>query len=150
MSTLDELRTHWREHRSNDVTLEQLEQRIADLELKYEVRLPEEFRAYLLWSCPTYENWDDELTTWWPVDSIKNIPDEYEYPIENAEIDQEKDVYLFFADYSIWCWAWAINCGDGPNRGRVVVVGQPDRFVADSFGQFIERIIKDWSSVSPS
>jgi hypothetical protein len=49
----------------------------------------------------------------------------------------------FFADYLIWCWAWAIVCGDDENRGRVVVISGHDRFVADSFAQFVDLHISD-------
>jgi hypothetical protein len=57
--------------------------------------------------------------------------------------------YLFFADYIIWCWAWAIACGDDDNRGRIAVInGLSDHFVADGFGQFVDRYILDKNSVA--
>jgi hypothetical protein len=122
---------------------------IAALEQKYGVRLPNDFGEYLLESCPLDANWDQEATYWWPVDRIRNIPDEYEYDIKNALVARDASKYLFFADYMIWCWAWAIACGDGEHRGRVAVInGVSDRFVADSFGQFVDRYILDKNSVA--
>lgn len=68
--------------------------------------------------------------------------------MDDAVIAAEAHSYLFFADYSIWCWAWAICCGDGPNRGKVALVGgAPDRIVADSFSDFVERYLRDPASV---
>jgi hypothetical protein len=64
-------------------------------------------------------------------------------------VARDASKYLFFADYMIWCWAWAIACGDGEHRGRVAVInGVSDRFVADSFGQFVDRYILDKNSVA--
>jgi hypothetical protein len=88
------------------------------------------------------------MTTWWSLDRIKNVANEYEHPIRNAVIARDAAKYLFFADYSIWCWAWAIACGDDENWGRVVVISGNDRIVADSFAQFVDRYIDDFSQVS--
>jgi hypothetical protein len=57
------------------------------------------------------------MTTWWSLDRIKNIVDEYPDKINDETIGRDAAKYLFFADYSIWCWAWAITCGDDENRG---------------------------------
>ena len=56
--------------------------------------------------------------------------------------------YLFFADYAIWCWAWAIACGEDENHGRVVVISGQDRFVANSFAQFVDLYIENYLQVS--
>jgi hypothetical protein len=76
------------------------------------VQLPNDFREYLLESCPLDDNWDQEATYWWPVDRIRNIPEEYKHEIKNALVARDASTYLFFADYMIWCWARAIECGD--------------------------------------
>lgn len=118
---------------------------VAALERRYGVLLPEDFRTYLLEALPACGgNMDDAMTTWWEIDLIKNIPDEYAnsqygpHQWRNAEVAAEQDVYLFFADYCIWCAAWAINCGKGVNRGRIVLIdGVKDDFVADSFSEFV-------------
>jgi hypothetical protein len=83
--------------------------RIIDLEARYDIKLPPDFRTYLSESSPVRHNWDEEMGNWWPFSRIKNIPDEYDsnFVPENAE------KYLFFLDHCIWCWAWAISCVDG-------------------------------------
>jgi hypothetical protein len=75
---------------------------------------------------------------------VKNIPDEYEHEVDNPQIADEAASYLFFADYMIWCWAWAVCCSEGPNRGKVALIGgSPDRFVANSFSEFIDEYLVD-------
>jgi hypothetical protein len=118
------------------------EESVSALEARYGIQLPGEFRAYLLQMCPEDNQLDGHCTQWWSVDRIKNIPDEYQHKIENEEIAKEAWGYLFFADYMVWCWVWAICCAQGPNYGRVVVIGHNDRFVADSFGEFLERYMR--------
>jgi hypothetical protein len=89
-----------------------------------------------------------ERAFWWPLDRIKNIPEEYAHEIKNDRVARDASRYLFFADYMIWCWAWAIACGDNEDRGRIVVVGASDVFVADSFAQFVDRYTKNALSVA--
>jgi len=121
---------------------------VEQLERRYGLTLPDDFRAYLVGAAPAEEYWDDGDAIWWPVHRIRNIPDEYQHPIRHPVIARDARTYLFFADFMIWCWAWAICCGDGGDRGKVAVInGNSDRFVADSFSQFVERYVKDPESV---
>ncbi|HEV7691602.1 MAG TPA: SMI1/KNR4 family protein [Hyphomonadaceae bacterium] len=118
---------------------------VAILERRYGVVLPDDFRTYLLEAMPACGgNMDDAHTIWWEAELIKSIPDEHAnsqygpHKFKNAEVAAEEDVYLYFADYCIWIWAWAINCGQGVNRGRIVRIdGAKDGFVADSFSEFV-------------
>lgn len=55
--------------------------------------------------------------------------------------------YLFFADHLIWSGAWAIACTDDENRGRILIVGGDERFVADSFKEFVDKYLTDNNSV---
>lgn len=116
---------------------------IAALEAKYGVQLPPEFKAYLLEACPRADQVDQNCTEWWSLERIKSIPAEYEHALTNEEIARDAAGYLFFADYAIWCMAWAICCRPGHNFGRVVVTSGKDRFVADSFSAFIDAYISD-------
>jgi hypothetical protein len=124
---------------------------VAELEHKYGLRLPTDFRDYLLHASPAHrsEQLDGYGTDWWAVSRIKTIPEEYDHPVANPVVAGEADVYLFFADFAIWCWAWAINCGTGANRGRVVCIGGTDDFVADSFAEFVDAHVVDYRSVGP-
>ncbi len=117
------------------------------LESRYSLRLPEDFRSYLLNAAPGTSFMDDIGTQWWSPNEIKSISDECRDAPPgqiNPEIENEKDFYLVFSDYLIWCYAWAICCSDGPNHGRVALIGGlPDAFVADSFCDFLRLELSD-------
>ena len=137
----------WASHGGVPEKAQSAEAAVRDLERKYGLALPEDFRDYLLNCAPREIVNDDEFTFWWPPGEIRNIPDEYQQPIRNPRIAAKAPSYLFFADYSIWCCAWAICCEDGPDRGKVMVVGETDHFVADSFTAFIQAYVADPNSV---
>ncbi len=121
---------------------------IAALESRYGITLPHDFRFYLQESAPADENWDAEDGNWWPVRRIKNVPDEYEHAVDEP-IARNAAKHLFFMDYSIWSWAWAISCADDETRGKVALIGgQPDGYVANSFGEFVEQYTTDWMAIS--
>jgi hypothetical protein len=120
---------------------------IGALERRYGLTIPEDFRHYLSLSCPVSETFDDDLGTWWPLERIRNIPEEYPSFLDDTVADGGRK-FLFFLDHSIWCWAWSISCADDDTRGKVfLVVGPGGRFVADSFTEFVERYTTDWISV---
>ena len=58
------------------------EQRIADLEVRYSLTLPDDFKQYLRLSSPIGEVMDDRMGTWWDFTRIRNIPDEYPHELE--------------------------------------------------------------------
>lgn len=118
------------------------EARVAALESRYGLRFPDDFRRYLI-AAPRFETTDDELTTWWTLDRVRSIPDEYEHALAHPAIAAEAGAYIFFADYMIWAWAWAVCCSDGPNRGRIAFIGDPEGFVAESFSEFAGRYLRD-------
>ena len=121
---------------------------IAALEVRYDISFPDDFRDHLLRIGPsTREVWDDDEALWWPTGRLRNVVEEYEHPVKNPEVAREADKYVFFADLMIWCWAWAICCSDGPNRGKVVVFSEAERFVADSFSEFLRRFFADPNSI---
>jgi hypothetical protein len=146
----ERLRAWWTAQGVEVRTQPVLQAEVAALEQRYGIRLPEDFRRYLLTGGPTEEGWDGECdTNWWSVRRIRNIPDEYDSPVNDPRIAAAADKYLFFADHMIWAWAWAICCTDDADRGRVAIIGgSPDRIVADSFGEFVDRYVKkDWKSL---
>jgi len=121
---------------------------VEALERRTGLTLPEDFRRYLLMLSPGSENIDDEMTTWWPTGRIRMIPEEYAHPIAQPQVAALAGRYLFFADFSFWCWAWAIACTEDENHGRVVLIGaSPDRFVAESFDAFVTLYLHDWTLV---
>jgi hypothetical protein len=118
--------------------------RVERIEARYGIRIPEDFRRYLLEVCTVAERMDGETTTWCGLDGVCSIPDDYDGEITDPAVAAEANAYLFFADYLIWCWAWAVCCSDGPNRGKVALIGgMPDGFVAGSFTEFVERYLRD-------
>jgi len=119
---------------------------LSDLERRYDVRLPKDFRAYLKAAMPAGNVWDDEGTRWWPLDEIKSVREECGSQAGYCP-DEGDDRRLVFADFLIWCHAWAIDCSDGPDRGKVRILAGIDRNVADSFDDFLDRYMRDDHSV---
>jgi hypothetical protein len=117
---------------------------LARLEARYDIELPPDFRQYLSEGVPTVEKWDDNDGTWWPIERIRNIPEEYEHAVGDP-VAQNAAKHLFFLDCSFWCWAWAISCADDETYGKVALVGSnPAGYVADSFTEFVERYTSNW------
>jgi hypothetical protein len=81
------------------------ESAISAIEARYSLSIPHDFRQYLKESSPVGENWDDEDGNWWPVERLQNIPDGYEYPINNPAVAQNASKHLIFLDYMMWSWA---------------------------------------------
>jgi hypothetical protein len=70
------------------------EQAVDSLARKYGVQLPDEFRDYLIHAGPTNDlAFDQNMTTWWSLDRIKKVVDEYEHPIRNAVIARDAGKY---------------------------------------------------------
>jgi hypothetical protein len=115
---------------------------------KLSYSLPEDFREFLRLSSPVGEGMDTEMVTWWSFGRVKNIPDEYPHALAPIIYDEGKK-YLFFADYCIWCWARAISCADDGSRGKVALIAGHihDRFVANSFSDFVQKYLSDPRSV---
>jgi hypothetical protein len=92
---------------------------------------------------------DNNGTDCWPLGRIKTVAEEYPHALRNPTVAANPGKFLFFADYHIWCWAWAVACDKDANHGRVVVVnGVNDRFVADSFAEFVQRYVQDESQLA--
>ena len=116
------------------LTVERLQQR-------YSIALPDDFQRYLVERAPAEDWWDDHGIIWWGRDRVKGLTVECPEPTPpeqiNAEIENEASTYVVFADFLLWCYAYAICCSHGPNRGRVALIGGlPDFFVANSFSEF--------------
>lgn len=47
----------------------------------------------------------------------------------------------------IWCWAWIICCEEGEDYGRIAVIAAGERWVADSFTDFVKAYVADPMSV---
>lgn len=146
-SLYEALSSHWASSDPNTYTRNAVSADVEALEERYSIHLPEDFRAYLLHAAPRTTFMDDIGTQWWAPTDIKSISDECpEGPPgkTNPEIEREKDAYLVFCDYLLWCYAWAICCSSGANRGKIALIGGlPDTFVADSFRDFLRLELSD-------
>jgi hypothetical protein len=151
MRPSEELQRFWASTGFDVPTRVASEQEIRALETRYGVTLPEGFRDYLLLSSPTDESaYDASFCLWWPLHRIRNLPEEYPHPVHNSAVTRDASRYLFFADHSIWAWAWVIACGEDENRGRIAIVGtQTDQFVAEDFAEFVSLYARDLNAVSP-
>lgn len=116
---------------------------VIHFEEKYDLKFPSDFRIYLLEACRKKADMDRDLTTWWPLSDLKKLSDEFKYPLKNPEIGKNAEQFVVFADYSIWCWAWAICCKQGKNYGRVALIYGDGEFVARTFSDFIEIYINE-------
>jgi hypothetical protein len=143
-----QLQQWWSQTGSDIETEAILSPRIEGLERRYGLLLPEDFKQYLRLSSPIEVALDYETTTWWHFERIKNLPDEISGEVEPF-IAKRGGKYLFFADYSFWCWAWAISCADDETRGKVAMIGGRgyDKLVAESFSDFVQKYIRDVRSV---
>lgn len=150
MKPYQKLQRFWIDTNAHVPTVTLDERDVAILEAKYRIRLPADFREYLLQSCPRDDTaMDNNGTDWWPITRIKTVAEEYPNLIKNPAVTANSGKFLFFADFLIWSWAWAIACGEDDNHGHVVVInGVDDRFVANSFVEFVERYVQDVSQLA--
>ena len=150
MKAYPELQQAWAETKAGTSTEPIPEQLVVDLERRYNIGLPDDFRQYLRLSSPVGDAMDNETIAWWNFGQIKNIPEEYPHEL-GAVITNAGKEYLIFADYCIWCWAWAISCANDETRGKVALIAGPtyDRFLADSFSDFVQKYLSDPKGLSP-
>ncbi|MBB4837965.1 hypothetical protein HNP52_001016 [Sphingomonas kyeonggiensis] len=121
---------------------------VRDLERRHGIVLPDDFRAYLLTTAPKDDQWDGTDMIWWSLSRVRSIPEEYEHSLKNPLIAAKAERYLFFADYCLWFWAWAICCEAGEDYGKVAIIGAGDRWVADSFTDFVKAYVGNPDSVN--
>lgn len=117
---------------------------VQDLESRYPVRLPEDFRWYLTEN----SGWDDYAGIgWYSIDRIKSLPEVAgdELTGGNSEVSEEAEQYLVFADFLDWCgYGYALCCSEGPRRGHVVIVyPPPGRFICRTFTTFVQLAAAD-------
>ena len=150
MKPYQKLECYWKEKNANVSTIEISESVVKTFEEKNTLIFPNDFREYLLRCCPKDDFCYDRETTWWPFGRLKSILEEYKHEVRDPAIMRQNTRYIFFADYSIWSWAWAIDCGYDENRGRVAVICGYDRLVADSFSHFVDLYIDNPMRISPT
>lgn len=118
--------------------------RVRDIESRYGLSLPEDFRNYLLETAPAEDLSDRAGMAWWPLDRVTSVAEQCNRPVEGTPADEE-DSWLFFVDYMDWLWGCAICCSAGPDRGKIAAIGggTPDLIIAASFSEFVEQYLQD-------
>ncbi|WP_213982380.1 SMI1/KNR4 family protein [Sphingomonas sp. dw_22] len=141
------LQAWWSETAAGIETQTTPESALTELETRFGVTLPNDFRKYLSCGVPISENWDAEDGNWWPIERIKSVPEECKHPVSDP-VAKNAAKHLIFLDYFIWAWAWGISCVDDETYGKVVLIGEQTGYVAESFEDFVNRYTTDWMSVS--
>lgn len=115
---------------------------IRAFEQRYNVRLPEEVRAYFAHLNGMPESGSDaEFVRFWPLDCVRSVAEELRHQ-EPAPPPAAR--YFCFADYSVWCNAYAVRLSsDGLGPADVVAVyGGTDLIpTASSFSEFLRQYI---------
>lgn len=116
-------------------------------EVRNAIRLPCDFRQYLRFTMPSGNDWDAEGTKWWALEDLKSARQECAGWEGGSGLDGD-DKIIVFADYLIWCWAWAIDCSENQSRGNVIMLtGGENPCVAPTFDDFLDRYVQDPQSV---
>jgi hypothetical protein len=74
LKPFERLQAYWLETNANVQTTTLTEATVAEPEHKYDVRIPGDFREYLLQSCPSNENWDQGACILVAVGSHQEYP----------------------------------------------------------------------------
>ena len=124
------------------VTLEAL----SAFERGYSVVLPTAMRDYFEVANGNGDMGRD-FFTFWPLGEVKLVSEELVDPIHTDRFDYP-DCYLF-ADYLLWCWAYAIHLtGDAETSGPVYLVGgETPVVVAATFLEFMQKYAVDPDSL---
>jgi hypothetical protein len=89
------LQHYWADTNAGVPTVTLDESDATTLEAKYGIRLPAEFREYLLRSCPGDETaMDNNGTDWWPLGRIKTVAEEYPHALRNPTVAANPGKFL--------------------------------------------------------
>ncbi len=129
------------------------EDQLKALEQRYRISLPSDFRDYLRVDAVVDDNdwnWDCWGTYWWPLTRLRNIVEEFPKEAPHLVVAPVAQSTLFFCDWLVWCGAWAISCGDGPERGKIWCYwSETPCIVAADFSEFIDKYVENYGLVVP-
>ena len=117
------------------------------LEDLYKVQLPDDFKTYLIEASPAVASDDKNNFVFWAPEKIASVKDIWgdDFPEKLNHINTND--CLLFADYLDWCgYAYAICCSQGPDRGKVALIGTDniqDHWIANSFYSFISMVVEN-------
>ena len=131
------LATHWRATDAEPAAGAS-EADIHAFEVRHGVRLPADVRSYFqALNGMAADTWDREFIAFWPLARVRTVADELSH---HEPTPPPADAFYCFADYSIWCNAYAVRLSaDGPAPSEVVAVygGVALVPVAASFAEFL-------------
>ena len=119
------------------------ESELDEFESREGVRIPNEFRTYLLAVNGMVQDYDSDgnLFAFWSLPRIKSVREE----CPECFVDETTGNFYAFADFIMWSWAYAVEMSSDPcSAGKVILVGglRP-QMVSQSFAEFIELYIQD-------
>jgi len=124
---------------------------LTAFELMYQVSLPADMRDYFLTADGMAQGVSDEaLIRFWSLDEIKPIPEEAPDFSDPSYIEDAQSLFLF-ADYSIWCHAYAVRLSSSGVSNPIVVIGgeSPIRMFG-SFSELVKNYLTDADLLFPT
>lgn len=118
---------------------------LTAFESRYQVLLPADLRDYVLAVNGMAEGvMDDALIRFWSLNEVKPMPEEAPAYADPAYIQDPKSLF-FFADYSIWCHAYAIRLSSNSETANPVIVigGEKPTRMYDSFSELVSDYLTD-------
>lgn len=118
---------------------------INRFEQRHNVILPEAVRDYFRTADGMGDDMDNEMFRFWPIQEVKPV-EEVLADTENGMVYPDRYAYpncFVFADYCIWCWAYAVRLTDDPKQPapvfRITGDKEPGEQMAASFIEFMSR-----------
>ena len=115
---------------------------IAAFERRYNIRLPDDVRAYFERVNGVVGGrdgaWDDEMIALWELSDVRPLNEE----IENC-LTPSAEQYFVFADWSIWAHGYALRLSAAEKEAPIFIASNPQvERVADSFDDFLRGYIR--------
>lgn len=127
------------------------EDQVAQFERQRGVRLPEDFRQYLITMNGTGHSYGYGILRFWELNEIRSLAEEVQGDLEptlaviqasySSSIENGRDYYVF-ADFLDESQLYAIRVSPGGGSNEVVLLdGSQPLEVAQSFAQFVDLLI---------
>ena len=118
---------------------------INEFQNRHNVVMPEAVCDFFRTTDGTGDDMDNDMYRFWPLQEVKLVEDELA-DTENGTVYDDRYAYpncFVFADYCIWCWAYAVRLTDDPNQPapvfRVTADKKPGEQMASSFIEFMSQ-----------
>lgn len=113
-------------------------EKLTAFESRYRVSLPADLRDYFLTVDGMADGFtDNALIRFWSLSEVKPIPEEAPSFSDPSYVEDAESLFVF-ADYSIWCHAYAIRLSLTGDSNPIFVIG--DETPLRMFGSFSELV----------